>query len=234
MEQAINKFLQRLEKQEKKGFNDLATLLSQLSKPAQWSARSRPCLWPRLWRLIFSQHWTKIRPICSPVGVAPFPTRSGPQVTNPGYPGLSQFIWCYPWVTPDFKHYSVFRWTVEVRRGVTRPVAAARQQAVKMNGTYGMPVSISQDNSVSNYYPDTGKSGYLIPTYPWICKSRNLIPTYPGLSQSTNPIYETYIGISRDILTCPGPGPRGHFFRYQDSDAAQSSLRNSQPFAVLC
>ena len=40
MEQAINKFLQRLEKQEKKGFNDLATLLSQLSKPAQWSARS--------------------------------------------------------------------------------------------------------------------------------------------------------------------------------------------------
>ena len=28
-----------------------------------------------------------------PVGVAPVPTRSGPQVTNPGYPGLSQFIW---------------------------------------------------------------------------------------------------------------------------------------------
>ena len=46
----------------------------------------------------FSQHWTKIRPICLPrrrraVGVAPVPTRSGPQVTNPGYPGLSQFIW---------------------------------------------------------------------------------------------------------------------------------------------
>ena len=30
MEQAINKFLQLLEKQEKKGFKDLATLLSQL------------------------------------------------------------------------------------------------------------------------------------------------------------------------------------------------------------
>ena len=28
-----------------------------------------------------------------PVGVAPVPTRSGPQVTIPGYPGLSQFIW---------------------------------------------------------------------------------------------------------------------------------------------
>ena len=25
-----------------------------------------PCLWQRLWRLVFSQHWTKIRPICSP------------------------------------------------------------------------------------------------------------------------------------------------------------------------
>ena len=23
-------------------------------------------LWPRLWRLVFSQHWTKIRPKCSP------------------------------------------------------------------------------------------------------------------------------------------------------------------------
>ena len=34
MEQAINKFLQRLEKQEKKGFKDLATVLSQLPKPA--------------------------------------------------------------------------------------------------------------------------------------------------------------------------------------------------------
>ena len=28
-----------------------------------------------------------------PIGVAPVPTRSGPQVTNPGYPGSSQFIW---------------------------------------------------------------------------------------------------------------------------------------------
>ena len=35
MEQVTNKFLQRLEKQEKKGFKDLATLLSQLPKPAQ-------------------------------------------------------------------------------------------------------------------------------------------------------------------------------------------------------
>ena len=43
-----------------------------------------------------------------PVGVAPVPTRSGPQVTKPGYPGLSQFIWWYPWLTPDIKNYPVF------------------------------------------------------------------------------------------------------------------------------
>ena len=40
MEKAVNKFLQLLEKQEKKGFKDLATLLSHLPKPAQGSARS--------------------------------------------------------------------------------------------------------------------------------------------------------------------------------------------------
>ena len=40
MEQAINKFLQRLEKQEKKGFKDLAALLSHLPKTAQGSASS--------------------------------------------------------------------------------------------------------------------------------------------------------------------------------------------------
>ena len=42
MEQAINKFLQLLEKQEKKGFKDLATLLPQLPKPVQGSVRSMP------------------------------------------------------------------------------------------------------------------------------------------------------------------------------------------------
>ena len=35
MEEAINKFLLQLEKQEKKGFKDLASILSQLPKPAQ-------------------------------------------------------------------------------------------------------------------------------------------------------------------------------------------------------
>ena len=46
MEQTMNKFLQQLKKQEKKqekkgqGFKDLATLLSELPKPAQGSARS--------------------------------------------------------------------------------------------------------------------------------------------------------------------------------------------------
>ena len=40
MEQAINKFLQLLEKQEKRGFKNLATLLSHLPKPAQGSTSS--------------------------------------------------------------------------------------------------------------------------------------------------------------------------------------------------
>ena len=40
MEEAINKFLLQLEKQEKKGFKDLASILSQLPKPAQGSVPS--------------------------------------------------------------------------------------------------------------------------------------------------------------------------------------------------
>ena len=96
-----------------------------------------------------------------PVGVAPFPLpkHSGPQGTNPEYPGLSQFIWWYPWSNqgPDhsIKNYSVFRWTVEIWRGVTRPAAAAaRQSGQEMNETWtyhdGMSTSegISQDSSV--------------------------------------------------------------------------------------
>ena len=67
MEQAISKFLQLLEKQEKKGFKDQAseaTPLLHLPEPAQGSSCS--ILWRRLWRLVFSQYWTKIRQICSP------------------------------------------------------------------------------------------------------------------------------------------------------------------------
>ena len=41
MEQANNKFLQLLEKQEKNGCRDLATLLSHLPKPAQGFACSK-------------------------------------------------------------------------------------------------------------------------------------------------------------------------------------------------
>ena len=63
MEQAINQFLQLLEKQEK-SFKDLATLVPVL-------------------------------------------THSGPQVSNLGYPGLSQFIWLYPWLTPETKKVQV-------------------------------------------------------------------------------------------------------------------------------
>ena len=45
--------------------------------------------------------------------------------------------------------------TGQVRRGVTRPAAAARQPGAEMNEVYGMSASevISQDNLVSNYYP---------------------------------------------------------------------------------
>ena len=39
MEGAANQFLVQLEKQEKNGFKDLATILSQLPKPAQGSVR---------------------------------------------------------------------------------------------------------------------------------------------------------------------------------------------------
>ena len=34
---------------------------SQVVAILQWHS-----LWPRLWRLVFAQHWTKIRPMCSP------------------------------------------------------------------------------------------------------------------------------------------------------------------------
>ena len=98
MEQAINKFLQRLEKQEKRGFKDLGTLLSQLPKPAQGSARSMsvpeameadflPALDKDQANMFTPSELLLLR------SVSPVLTRSGPQVTNPGYPGLSQFIW---------------------------------------------------------------------------------------------------------------------------------------------
>ena len=40
MEDAINQFLVQLEKQEKNGFKDRASMLSQLPKPAQGSVSS--------------------------------------------------------------------------------------------------------------------------------------------------------------------------------------------------
>ena len=167
MKPAINKFrpVQWSEKQEKKSFKDLATLLSQSPKPAQGSA---PCLRPRLWSWSSPSTGRRSGRYVHPVGVAPVPTRSGPQVTNQGYPGLSQFIWWYPWLTPDIKSYPVFRWTVEVRRGVTRPAAAARQPGAEMNETDGMSTSerISQDTSVLDYYPDLSRVIKVWPSYP--------------------------------------------------------------------
>ena len=48
---------------------------------------------------------------------------------------------------------------MEVQRGVTRPAAAVRQPGAEMNEMDGMITSegMSQDNSVSNYYPDLSR-----------------------------------------------------------------------------
>ena len=67
MEEAINNFLLLVEKQEKKSFKDLATILSQLPKPAQGSIRSivrGRCDRGRFSEL-FSKRWIQITPIRS-------------------------------------------------------------------------------------------------------------------------------------------------------------------------
>ena len=66
-----------------------------------------------------------------PVGVAPVPTRSGPKVTIPGYPGLSQFIWQYPCSTPDFESYPVFRWTSRESRDLPPPQGSQARRRMK-------------------------------------------------------------------------------------------------------
>ena len=195
-----------------KGFKDLATLLSQLSKPepAHVSTRSMSVAEARGYGGWFSPStWRRSGRYVHPVvlvRVAPLPTHSGPQVTNQGYPGLSQFVWWYPCLTPDIRSNPVFRWTIEVRRGVTGPAAAARQPGAEMIETYGMSTSegISQDNSVWNSYPDLARftSLAIIPTFdPNFCLDilSQLILGYHGV-----PICETYTWISRVILTCQG------------------------------
>ena len=84
MEEAINNFLLLLEKQEKKGFKDLATILSQLPKPAQGSVHFMSVadeieagLLPALDK--YHAH---------SVGASPVQTRSGSQVKL-GYPGIA-------------------------------------------------------------------------------------------------------------------------------------------------
>ena len=94
MEQAINKFLQRLEKQEKKGFKDLAALMSHLPKTAQGSKVRLLHVCGRGYRGWFSPSiGLRSGRYVHPVGVVAVRTRSGPQVTIQGYPVLSQFIW---------------------------------------------------------------------------------------------------------------------------------------------
>ena len=63
MEEAINRFLLQMEKQEKKGFKDLTSVLSLLPKPAQ--GLFAPFPWPTRSRLVFFLQWMKIRLICS-------------------------------------------------------------------------------------------------------------------------------------------------------------------------
>ena len=63
MEDAINQFLVQLEKQEKKGFKDMASVLSQLPNLAQGSVSSISVA--DAIEAGFFQHWIKIRPICS-------------------------------------------------------------------------------------------------------------------------------------------------------------------------
>ena len=48
---------------------------------------------------------------------------------------------------------------MEVQGGVTRPAAAVRKPGAEMNETDGLHTSegISQDNLVSNYYPDLSR-----------------------------------------------------------------------------
>ena len=113
-----------------------------------------------------------------------------------GFPCLFGDILGWPLIS------KVIPWTVKVRRGVTRPTAAARQPGTRiwMKRMAWVPLKgyprISQSRIIILTYPGlyktNYKSGHLIPTYPSpeICKSRHLqvFPIYPGLSQSTKPI----------------------------------------------
>ena len=93
MEEAINNFLLLLEKQEKKGFKDLATILSQMPKPVLDSVRSMSVA--DAVKQVFSQRHIKITAISRryvhTIGSSPVPTRSGPQkkIIKLGYPGIA-------------------------------------------------------------------------------------------------------------------------------------------------
>ena len=63
MEEAIENFLSRLEKQEQRGFKDLKTLLSEL--PCPQPAAGGLCQSQRPWRLASSPNQTKTWWICS-------------------------------------------------------------------------------------------------------------------------------------------------------------------------
>ena len=89
---------------------------------------------------------------------------------------------------------------MELRRGVTRPAAAARQPGAEMNVTYGMSTSegISQDsdNSVSNF-PGS------IPAYASLAFVSQLIPGYATLKISSRLIlgYQSLRNLNRDTTS---------------------------------
>ena len=111
MEKAINKFLQLLEKQEKKGFKDLATLLSHLPKPAQGSARSISVA--EAMEAGFFSALDEVQSDMFTPSQLLVPRRSLPILDILGYPSLFGISLVNP-CGPDIKDYPVFRWTVEV------------------------------------------------------------------------------------------------------------------------
>ena len=98
-----------------------------------------------------------------PFGVALVLTCSGSQVTKPGYPGSSHWVYLViSFFNPWYQKLSSFQVDSGALKGSHKTCccgAAARQPGVEMNETYGMSTSegISQDNSVSNYCPDLSR-----------------------------------------------------------------------------
>ena len=149
-------------------------------------------LWLRLWRLVFSQHWTKIRPICYPVGVALYLHAQDHKLLTwdiLGYPSLFDDIVGQPLISKVIQ-FSGGQWRYKEESRDQPPPRGSQAWRWTKRKTWvhlkGYP-RLTQSRIIILTYPGlykSGQCGHLIPTYPWICKSRHLIPTYSGLSQS--------------------------------------------------